>query len=189
MNKRKIGILLTVIFSLYFFVACLSRAPRSPFSYDDLIEDVVSVQLIYYNNPNVRRMTTRRSGCFGSRARIDEMPNFNFDLMEVVEELPHEMLYSFLLVLVETSYEVFAHPDSPSGISIKILFLNGDFSIISNYGIGDSWSNFSGRFNRYGEIVDFYGHIEGAGEGSWTMPRRYRIREFLISPFFDFEIN
>lgn len=137
--------ILLVICSLCTFVACDPNTFY--FDYDELKENVIRVELIYYDNPNAKKLFEQR----------DKVLPFDFDKMEIVEILSENEMDNFLHDLSEHPFMTdWIHSDSPIGYSIRIVYLNGDFEVISYYSENDyKW--YSGGFYADGQVKRFIG--------------------------------
>jgi len=116
------------------------------FDYDELKATVVRVEYIYYDNPNAVELFEQR----------DKVIPFDFNKMEIKATLPNEKLDDFLKDLSEYEFMLFTrHLDSPQGDSIRIIYNNGDFEVLSCWGGGHK--EYSGSFSANGEVKRFIG--------------------------------
>ena len=90
------------------------------FNFEDLKDNVIGVELINYNNSNVKKIKN-----------LDNLLSFDFSLMEIIEVLPAEKINAFLEEY-STAYffEIFNYLDSPNGISLRLFYKNGDFKVV-----------------------------------------------------------
>ena len=100
--------------------------------------NVVSVHLVYYDNPQMR--TTTRS----------EYLEFDFQLVEVIEELEEEQL-EYLLAAIDgihgTNHRV--QYNSPDGLLILVKYDTGDFDVVSN--------QFTAHYDKEGNVSSYVG--------------------------------
>ena len=107
------------------------------YSYNELKENVETIELINYDNPDVKGLD--RGGGYGCNAkrvskRRDSLLPFDFEKMEIIEALPTEKMDNFFrdLSKVHFFWDV-GHTDSPYGKCIRIIYKNGDFEIIQTF--------------------------------------------------------
>lgn len=144
-------VITTFLAILLIFSALCTLAACDPgtfyFDYDTLKENVVRVELIYYDNPDAKILFEKR----------DKVIAFDFSKMEIVEILPENELDNFLHDLSESAFMmIWKHLDSPKGYSIRIVYLNDDFEIIS-YCSGYGFQRYSGGFYADGQVKRFIG--------------------------------
>ena len=138
---KKISAIVLVIVLLLTLAAC--DPGEFHFEYDELKENVTRVELIYYNNPDAKELFDEK--------RNHVLP-FDFSKMEVVKTLPESKLDDFLHDLSEyVFYTVWDHLDSPQGYSVRVVYSNGDFEILSEY------VTFSCGFYADGQVKRFIG--------------------------------
>lgn len=138
---KKVSIIVLVIVLLLTFAACKPSNEPFHYDYDELKESVTRVELIYYNN----------QALFYHRHR-DQLLPFDFSKVEVLKTLPESKLDDFLHDLSEYTFiKSLGHLDSPQGYSVRLLYSNGDFEIISQY------FDYSGSFYADGQVKRFIG--------------------------------
>jgi len=128
---------------LILLLACFALTACSPihfyYAYEDLRENVVEIELIMYDNTQVREVRNFRTH-----------PNFDFGRVEHVQILENEHVEAFLQYISdEMILNHLRHDDSPNGKSVILRFHNGDFDVISE--------RYIGRFNSAGEFVQYMG--------------------------------
>lgn len=147
--RRLVVLLLLSVFTcagLLILTAC--EPAKFYFDYDELKENVVRVEYIYYDNPNAKELN---EFIFD---KSDQMLPFDFEKMEIRQVLPDEQLDDFLKALSEQEFmEHWIHLDSPKSNSIRVIYSNGDFEVISA-GRGN-W--YSGSFYADGQVKRFIG--------------------------------
>ena len=120
---KKLSVIVLVIVLLLTLAAC--DPGEFHFEYDELKENVTCVELIYYNNPDAKELFDEK--------RNHVLP-FDFSKMEVVKTLPESKLDDFLHDLSDYFLlMVCTHFDSPQGYSVRVVYSNGDFEILSEY--------------------------------------------------------
>lgn len=144
MNKKKKYLLVCLIFGICFvLISCVSDPESFYFDYDDLADKVAAIELINYDNLDTKTV----------KKKEDILP-FDFDKIEVIQVLEVEQVDSLLRDLSEIHFhvsdELTKYSNSPSGMSIKIVYASGDFLIICS----NSNSNFIVEFNSNGNVGD-----------------------------------
>ena len=157
--------IIAIFIGIVFFTILTACSPI-PFSYDNsvLVDTVVRVELIYYNQPNVRQV----SDFFGNahRRHLD----FNFDLVESIEILNEVYHADFFLELSDIPMQNATNQNnSPTGWSILLHYEDGYFDVFS--------ALYVGRFNHEGRFIEFL------GDGLWYQPLRYFIEQHFDHEF------
>ena len=126
------------------------------FNYEDLTENVVSVELINYNNPDAKILTYH----YGSQD--SKLLSFVFEEMTVLEALDAEHFDDFFQQLsqVEILYEWYSY-NSPKDICIRLVCENGDFEVLSCDYKNHSFYGYIGRYNTNGDVIEYIGTFEG----------------------------
>ena len=160
-----------ILFSLIFIlVSCDPGAYY--YDYDDLMQNVISVELIGYVNPN-------------QKSFFSWVPDHSSDLvalkmenMSVLETLEEEKVDPLLQQLSKAhilrTYYAF---DSPKGICIKLNHKNNDFDIISADIKNKSYAGYIGRFTSDGNVKEFTGSFAS-----------YNDFENLVNDYFETKI-
>ena len=132
-------------------------------------EDVVSVELIQYDNPKQKKFTSWVPDHF------KRLQDLKLSSITVLETLPEESLEPFLEQMSKQNilwhYYVF---DSPKGLCIRVNYDSGDFLMISTDYENESFCGYIGMYNAQGEVTDFFGSFES-----------YRSFATLVSDYFD----
>ena len=135
------------------------------FDYEQLLDNVLSVELIDYQNDNQRHYTSW-------------VPNHSLSLKKfkkqnatVLQTLEKEKISGFLLVLssVDILEKYYTH-DSPKGECIRVNYENGDFLIISNV---ETDYGYIGFFTAEGKVKEFI--------GAFTWPKDYVLLRAIIT--------
>jgi hypothetical protein len=143
---KNFTVLIFITLMTFCLVAC--DPERFHFSHDELKEEIIEVELINYDNINPKIINEESS----------EILPFDFDKMESVESLGFESIDDFLQDLSKIEFHVnLKHSDSPVGISIRAIYSNGDFIIISCESINKTGYSFAGLFDSEGNVKDFFG--------------------------------
>ena len=160
MKKRSfIALLLVVLLS--FFVGC--EQPHWVRLSKERVEDVVEIQLIYYRNPEALKIGEQDTRTIP----------FDFEKMEIIEIMSEEKAEVFLYAFDEVEFEYDYEPhDSPNGYSLRLLFGNGDFMIIS-FDI----CHYSAIFDKDGNLIEFYGRST-----IYTIAGRVGVNSFFSTP-------
>ena len=142
------------------------------YNYDSLVNEIVSVELINYNNENQKEFMSWVPD------HSKDLLAFNFDLMEKKEDLPKEKMTDFLLELSTTHilYKYYVY-DSPKGICIKMNYKNGNFEIISCDYERSSYFSYIGTYNKEGEVLFYVGSFSN-----------YEYFESLVNNYFEYQI-
>lgn len=137
---KKIIILFVFIISLLALTGC---DPSSYYySYEDLNSNVVSIELINYENNEAVELFEKR----------EKVKPFNFSKLNVIEVFDNEKNDDFLLEFSKIEFMlVWRHLDSPKGESIKINYKDGSFDVICYY------VQFSCQYDELGNVKNFIG--------------------------------
>lgn len=142
---KKIILFLALILTIICLTACDPNEFR--YRYDELKEKTIRIELIDYKNPDAKELFEKR----------DKVISFDFDKMEIIETLGKEQSEDFLQDISKIVFmEYWRHYDSPNGISLRLVYDNGDFVVISQY---DKF--YTGSFNADGTIKRFIGGLSG----------------------------
>lgn len=152
---------------------CLAMTACDPGTYNLRQEtdpqDVVSVELIRYDNPKQKKFVSWVPDHFIKLRPID------LSAVTVLETLEEENKETFLDQLsrerILWKYYVF---DSPKGVCIRITYSCGDSLIVSADYENESFCGYIGMYNAQGEVTDFVGSFES-----------YRSFATLVSDYFD----
>lgn len=138
---RKKFLMLVVCILIFVFSACEPAGTCMP---PALLENVKEVQLIYYNNPTVKKISE------GTEIVIP----FNVGNMEIIEVLSEEKEKEILIYLqrVQFFFED-GEVDSPNGYAFRMVYEDGSYMVISF-----SPYAYSGIFNADGEVIAYYGY-------------------------------
>lgn len=132
---------------------------------EDWFENVVSVELIRYNNPDQKDFISWVPD------HSDDLVSFDNSKVEIIEELDNEKFDDFATAFQST--EVFLDYydfDSPDGVCIRVNYKNGEFLIIGK--------DYVGYFSENGEVSSFLGCFSG---------RFYYTN--LVNEFFEYQVN
>ncbi len=133
--KRKLGIFLIGIITLFFFSGCTPS--EFIFSYEYHRDRVVAVELINYEDPNVGEKPFRLLF-----SKVEDDCVFDFSCCTVIETLPEEQIEPFLFECSGTYYDSTTKLNAPQGQGIRIVLANGSFMVLS-------WTKYEG------ETVDY----------------------------------
>lgn len=112
------------------------------YDYEDLNSNVVSIELINYENNEAKELFEKR----------DKVKPFDFSKLNVVKTLDSKKKSKFLLEFSKIQFLlVWRHLDSPKGASIKINYKDGCFDVICYY------VEFSCQYDELGNVKNFIG--------------------------------
>lgn len=136
-------------------VICISICSCDPGTFlidRDSLNDVVSVDLIEYVNPNQKHFITWVPDQF------DKLVPFVPANATVIESLPQEKISDFLDAFSETHilHTYYAY-NSPKDVCIRLNYANSDFLIIwANYS-ENSFAGYIGEYSSDGTVLSFWG--------------------------------
>ena len=168
MKKAVPLILLTII--------CLSMCACDPSTYPinrEELNDVVSVELIEYANPNQKHFTTWVPDQFNKLVPFDSA---NATTLEV---LSSEQISDFLDAFSKTDilHTYYAY-NSPKDVCIRLNYQNGNFLIVwANY-LDDSYAGYIGEYSSDGTVLSFWGSFSGLS-----------YYEDLVNQFFAYKLD
>ena len=146
--KKTISIIL-------FMIICFSMCSCDPGSFvvsRDSLDNVISVELIEYENSDQKHFTT------WVLDQSDKLVPFNLANATILETLPEEKISDFLDVFSTTDilHTYYAY-DSPKDICIRLNYENDDFLIIwANYA-RNSFAGYIGEYSSDGAVLSFWG--------------------------------
>jgi hypothetical protein len=159
------------IISLCLILIALTLSSCDPIMYsptEKYLKDVVSIELIRYNNPDQKDFISWVPD------HSDELVPFDCSKVTILETLPKDQHTNFTVAFSQT---VVLHHyykyDSPAGICIKATYSNGNFLIMSQ----DSSAGYIGEFSQDGNVVNFW--------GAFSSSHYY---ENLVNDFFTYQI-
>lgn len=155
-------------------ICCLLCAcDPAPYAVDrEALIDVVSVELIEYENPDQKRFTTWVPDQF------DQLVPFDSANATVLETLSTEKTVDFLDAFSKTDilHTYYAY-NSPKDICIRLNYANDNFLIIwANYA-EDSHAGYIGEYSSDGMVLSFW--------GSFSALRYY---ENLVNLYFTYDL-
>ena len=135
------------IISLCLILIVLTLSSCDPLTYsptEEYLKDVVSIELIRYNNPDQKDFISWVPD------HSDDLVAFDNSRVEIIEVLDNEKFDAFSTafqstVIMHTYYEC----DSPDGVCIRVNYKNGEFLIIER--------DYIGYFSENGEVSEFLG--------------------------------
>lgn len=137
---KKVIVLFIFVLNLLTLTGC---DPSSYYyNYEDLNANVVSIELINYENDDAIELFEKR----------EKVKPFDFSRLDVIEVLANEKNSEFLLEFSKIEFMlVWRHLDSPKGESIKINYEDGSFDVICYY------VQFSCQYDELGNVKNFIG--------------------------------
>ena len=152
----------------------LSACDPGSFAIDaEALDNVVSVELIEYANPNQERFSSWVTDKF------DRLLPFIPENATTLAYLPSEKTQAFLEAFSKTDilHTYYAY-NSPKDVCIKLNYGNGNFLIIwANYK-DNSYAGYIGEYASNGAVLSFW--------GSFSALRYY---EDLVKHFFDYPLE
>ena len=126
-----------------------------PYSYEiteEALKDVVSVELINYENSNQKKFLSWVPDQF------DLLAPFNNENASVEARLPDEQVSDFLNAFMKTDilHTYYAY-DSPKGICLRLNYSNGNFLIIWSDYVRGSFAGYIGEYLSDGTVLSFWG--------------------------------
>ncbi len=122
------------------------------YDYNELTNNVVSVELIEYENPDRQK--------FGSWVpnQMDQLKPFDPEKVTVLETLDEERMPDFFTKLSQESIldEYYVY-DSPRGICLRLTYSNGEFTILTSDYENRSFLGFICRYSADGTAIEYVG--------------------------------
>ncbi|MDE7373695.1 MAG: hypothetical protein K2N18_06495 [Clostridia bacterium] len=129
-------------------LACACDPTISTFFESEDFEDVISVELINYDNPKQKRL---RFWAYDHSADLKPFDCAQMSCIEVLDESGETDFFDELCKM-RVRYDYYVY-DSPKGICIRLNYSNGDFIIVQQ--------EYVGRFYSDGSVAEFIGYIDG----------------------------
>ena len=140
--RKKFFVLVLCILT-FIFSAC---EPAMAFLPKELLDRTIEIQLIYYNNPNAKKISNS----------AEAVISFDIEKMEIIEILSEdkekEMLDYMKTISLECHLEN-GDVDSPNGYAYRMVFDDGSYLIISF-----SPYAYTGIFDSKGVLINYYGY-------------------------------
>ena len=138
---------------LILIICCFTFTGCDPGSYyftHEYLSDIVSVELINYNNPKQKHFISWVPD------HSSDLKSFDDSKLSVLETLDEDKISDFIDTLCEchilATYYAY---DSPNEICLKLNYSNGDF-IIANCQ-NQSYAGYIGKFTFDGKVAKFIG--------------------------------
>ena len=158
----------TTIISLCLILIVLTLSSCDPLMYsptEKYLEDVVSIELIRYNNPDQKDFISWVPD------HSDDLVAFDNSRVEIIEILDNEKFDAFSTAFQSTEImHTYYRCDSPDGVCIRVNYENGKFLIVGKDYIGYFWEN--------GEVSAFAGCFSS---------RMYYTD--LVNEFFEYQVS
>ena len=150
--KKIFSVILLSVFLCIFFTACELPNFFHEYVTDEIVQgELVQINLIYYDNPDVKDINTFARDEEEIRA---SMRHFDFDKMTVLETLSKEKNADILQSLTEVFIvKYYNHPDSPNKMCIQLIYDDGTFEIISQ-------TRLITLYNEDGEVKEYVGMLD-----------------------------
>lgn len=140
--RKKFFVLVLCILT-FVFSAC---EPVKAFVPKELLDKTTEIQLIYYNNPDVKKISNS----------AEAVISFDIEKMEIIEVLSEEKEKEMLDYMKPISLECFLEEgdvDSPNGFAYRMVFDDGSYMVISF-----SPYAYTGIFDSKGVLINYYGN-------------------------------
>ncbi len=166
----------TIVIFLCFVLVTLNLCSCDPNRFnpeEEWFENVVEIELIYYNNPNQDHFISWVPD------HSDDLIAFDNSKVEIIEKLDGERIDDFIAAFISTDIldDYYAY-DSPRDTCIRMNYENGDFLIIwSDYNKG-SFGGYIGEYSKNGEVLSFWGSFSSV---------TYYVD--LVNDFFEYKIQ
>ena len=166
---KKFISLICLLATCFFLCAC---DPGSFEITDDSLENVVSIQLIKYDNAEQKQFNSWVPNHF------DDLAAFNNSRATVIEALGEDKIPEFIAEFSEADilHTYYAY-DSPKDVCIRLNFRDGHFLIIWADYLKGSHAGYIGEYLADGTVSSFW--------GSFSSLHYY---EDLVNNFFDYNI-
>ena len=161
---------------IFVMIICFSMCACDPGSFTidrRSLNNVVSVELIEYTNPNQKHFFSWVPDQF------DELLPFVPANATVLECLPSDKIPDFLDAFSETDilHTYYAY-NSPKDVCIKLNYENGNFLIIwANY-MDNSFAGYIGEYSSDGTVLSFWGCFSSV----------YYYKD-LVNQYFNYSLN
>ena len=155
---------------------CFLLCACDPGSYSidrEALNNVVSIELIEYANPNQKHFSTWVLDKFNS------LLPFVSDNATVLAGLPADKIQDFLDAFSKTDIlSTYYAYNSPKDVCIKLNYENGNFLILwANY-IDNSYAGYIGEYSSDGTVLSFWGSFSALG-----------YYEDLVEQYFDYTLE
>ena len=158
----------TTIISLCLILIVLTLSSCDPLRYsptEEYLKDVVSIELIRYNNPDQKDFISWVPD------HSDDLVLFDNSKVEIIEELDDEKFDAFSTAFQSTEImHTYYRCDSPDDVCIRVNYENGEFLIIGR--------DYIGCFSENGEVSEFWGCFSA---------RMYYTD--LVNEFFEYQVQ
>lgn len=155
---------------------CLSISSCDPGQYDidrEELNDVVSVELINYDNPEQKKFSSWVPDHFRKLKPID------LEKCEVLETLPEDMITDFVDYFSEREIlNKYYTYNSPKDICIKLNYSDDSFLILWADYENESFRGYVGEYTSEGKVLSFW--------GSFCALSDY---EYLVENYFDCKLK
>ncbi len=144
-----------LIYLMFLAIICCSFCACDPGSYAidrEALNQVISVELIQYENPDQKHFTSWVPDQF------DKLVPFDSDNAAILECLPAEKTAEFLDAFSQTDilHTYYAY-NSPKDICLRLNYANGDFLIVwANYE-SNTYAGYIGEYASDGTVLSFWG--------------------------------
>ena len=154
--------------SLCLILIVLTLSSCDPLRYsptEEYFKDVVSIELIRYNNPDQKDFISWVPD------HSDDLVAFDNSRVEIIEILDNEKFDAFSTAFQSTEImHTYYRCDSPNGVCIRVNYENGKFLIIGR--------DYIGYFSENGEVSKFLGCFSA---------RTYYTD--LVNEFFEYQVQ
>ncbi len=165
---------LSFLLSLAMLCCLLCACDPSFYTIDQKVLDtVISIELIEYDNPNQK---TLKTWVF---KQFNKLIPFDPERVTVLETLPAEKNADFLESFSKTEilHSYYAY-NSPKDICLRLNYANGDFLILWTNYANNSFAGYIGEYSSDGTVLSFW--------GSFSSLRYY---EDLVEGYFTYSLQ
>ena len=145
-NKFSLSVILLIICS---FMLAGCDPVNYNFHRDDL-EDIVSIELIQYDNPEQEHFSSWVPD------HTSDLKPFDDSKVNILETLDDDHISELIDTLCACNIlDTYYAYDSPNGLCLKLSYSNGDFLIVNCN--ENSYTGYIGKFSSDGEVAQFIG--------------------------------
>lgn len=169
----KIGTAISCRVMILLIICCITLTGCDPNGYNfvpDDLADIVSVELIQYDNPEQKRFSSWVPD------HTSDLKSFDNSKVSILETLDESHISELIDTLCEFDIlDTYYAYDSPNELCLRLTYSNGDFLIINCD--KNAFAGYIGKFSPDGEVAQFIGCFE-----SWQSFNT------LVNDYFQIEI-
>lgn len=151
-SYRRTSLCLTVAVLILCMMLTACDPNRMHYDYNDLANNVVSVELIEYENPDRVKFWSWIPDF------SDKIKPFDPEKVTVLETLDEERMPDFFTCLSEANiFDEYYVYDSPHGICLRLTYQNGDFTVFTSDYENQSYGGFICAYSSDGTVKEYIG--------------------------------